>query len=186
VNALLALAILVQAPASDTLQVREGLYVGFAIGGAMAGVSCEECSSGMGSQFSGYAGAGLGVALSPHLTVGFQLESWKQQESDAGFWASSAVVTWYPAVASGIFIRPTLGVASFNGDEIIDGPTEEGSGLVAGLTLGHDLRFDRKLSFTPAVVFRYTDIGNTAQAGLPYRTDLSAWMVGLGIGLTWH
>jgi hypothetical protein len=186
VNALLALALLVQAPATDTLQVREGLYVAVAVGPAVTGLSCNECGSSSGTQVSGLLNAGVGVAVSPHLTAGIQLEGWSPAEGEGGIGAWSMVMTWYPSRASGAFIRPSLGLASFTGMEVTDGPEEEGDGMMVGLTLGHDLRFDRKLSLTPSLTVRYADIGNTHQVTFPMRSDLTAWMVGLGVGLTWH
>ena len=183
---LLALALLVQAPDADSLQSRDGLYLGFSIGPAISGLSCEGCSAATGTEATLQLSGGAGIAVSPHLTLGLQLGGWNHQEGNAGFWATSAVLTWYPATGSGAFIRPTLGVASFRGASYADGPTEEGSGVTLGLTLGHDLRFDKKMSLTPALTIQYADIGTTTMVGLPDRSNLRSWMVGFGVGLTWH
>lgn len=185
-QSLLALALMMQAPAADTTQVREGLYLGFSLGPAVVGTSCAECSGTSGSELALQLNAGVGAVVSPHLTVGLQFEGWRHQESENGLRAVEAVMTWYPNLASGAFLRPSIGTATFIGDQIVDGPTEKGSGLIAGLTIGHDIRIDRKLSFTPTMTIQYADIGDTSQGGFTQRTDLSAWMVGLGIGLTWH
>jgi len=183
---LLALALFVQAPAADTIQVREGLYVGFSIGPAMVGVSCDGCSPDSGSHFGGQLNGAIGVVASPHLTIGFQYNSWGTNESDDGISAGSLVATWYPSLGSGGFLRPSLGFASFRGTTTADGVSEKGSGMVAGFTIGTDLRVDKKLSFTPTLAFQYAGIGKSTFAGLPDRSGISAWMVGIGVGLTWH
>ena len=185
-SALLALAILVQAPAADTLQVRQGLYLGVGIGPAIAALSCAECDPGTETAFTGRLEAGIGVALSPHLTAGLHLEGWNNPDGAGGVLGKSLVVSWYPKPGGGTFIRPSIGIASFTGEEVGDGPDEEGSGPLVGLTLGQDLRFDKKLSLTPTLFFRYADIGSTSMATTPIRSDVSTWTVGIGFGLTWH
>lgn len=183
---LLALALLVQTPDADTLQVREGLYIGVSIGPAMSVMSCAECPSDPGAEFGLQLQGGVGVALTPHLTLGLQLEGWSHEEGDGGFGTTAVALSWYPDHGRGYFIRPTVGLSSFRGVELDDGVSEKGSGIVAGLTVGQDIRFDRKLSLTPALHFRYADIGGSTLAGLPRRSNIRSWMVGLGVGLTWH
>lgn len=178
---LLALAMLVQAPTlPDTLQVRKGLYAGFGLGPAVVGFR------GAGSQKSLHLTGGVGVAVSPHLSVGLQLDSWGSQQNEDGLANTTLALTWYPDVGRGAFVRPNFGLASFHGVHYVDGPTETGSGLAAGLTVGHDIRFDKKLSLTPTLTMQYADIGTSYMVGSPDRRNISSWMVGVTVGLTWH
>ncbi|HTK55227.1 MAG TPA: hypothetical protein VL295_00265 [Gemmatimonadales bacterium] len=178
---LLALALLAQAPTHpDTLQVRKGLYAGFGLGPAVVGFR------GAGAQKSLHLMGQIGVAVSPHLTVGVQHDSWGSQQNEDALTNTTLALTWYPDAGAGAFVRPNLGLASFHGVQNADGPTETGSGFAGGITVGQDLRFDKKLSLTPTLTMQYANIGTTYMVGFPRRRDISSWMVGVTVGLTWH
>ena len=179
-NALLALTLLAAPAHPDTLQFRKGLYIGFTVGPALVG------TAGQGSAMAPHVGAGIGLAIAPHFTAGLHHDLWGSGQQHQGFATTALAVSWYPVANGGAFIRPSAGIATYDADPYYENPSESGDGFAFGVTLGHDLRFDRRLSLTPTFTIQYTEIGNGSITGFPEGKDIKSWMVGIGVGLTWH
>ncbi|MEO6066698.1 MAG: outer membrane beta-barrel protein [Gemmatimonadales bacterium] len=185
-HTLLALALLLpQATATDTLQVRSGLYAGFGLGPAHLNYQCDGCPE-AGAAFATHAVVRVGTVVSPHFSVGVDLDFWRRQGNTDGAITPRLTATWYPALASGGFLTAGVGISQFHGVGYADGPTERGSGPGAAIGVGYDLRIDRELSLTPALSLSYSDFGTTYVVGLPERRGTSVWLLAFAIGLTWH
>lgn len=185
-------ALLLQAPATpapsdttSTLQHREGLYVGVGVGPAHVRFDCDGCGDAGGST-GGMVQLRVGVAASSRLTVGLELDGWGAEGKDASAWNTMVVTQFYPSRNSGFFLRGGAGLVSFHGRQIVDGPGETGNGTALVVGTGVDARFDRKLSLTPTLTFLYNDVGTTRMSGFTEREGVSAWVVALGVGMTWH
>jgi hypothetical protein len=160
--------------AQDHPQTREGFFIGFGIGAGSFG--CEPC----GDRRSGVAGhLELGGTLRPNLLLGVETSGWTKEEGGARLTHTSlsAIVQFYPAAASGFFLKAGLGVSaletSASSDVYSVTTSEEGLGLTAGL--GYDVRVASNVSISPYGMLAWGDFesgsANTGQ---------------LGVGVTWH
>jgi hypothetical protein len=118
--------------------------------------------------WTGASALGLGWAVNPQLLVGIELRGmgWKWWTTD---WNGtlyvnnvSGILTYYPRVASGFYVKGGLGGSFLNMDvEGFGGPagnSSHGFGFTTGT--GYDVYLGRGFWLTPAVNFFYGQSGD--------------------------
>ena len=164
-------------PGVVTGQERSGFWIGFDVGGGSVGTSA---SGTVGSVFSadrswsgGAAALGLGWAVNPQLLVGIETRGmsweWWVDDMEGTLDATNVfgILTYYPGVASGFFVKGGLGgsfltmdVEGFGGAA---GNSSHGLGFTTGT--GYDFYLGRGFWFTPAVNFLYGQSGDVDFGG---------------------
>lgn len=179
VLAALAVALAPAAPAQGHPQTRQGFWIGFGLGYGSLSFSCSGCSGSEGA-LSGYLK--LGGTLSPKLLIGGETNGWTKSESGLTVTAgnASAAVYFYPAPASGFFLRGGLGLARASASGGGVSASQSGFGLVVGI--GLDVRVGAKMSITPVANFNWGSLTGDAVFGEPVKQS----MFQLAVGLTWH
>jgi hypothetical protein len=168
-------------------QVRDGFWIGFGFGYGSASLSC-----GSGCSFSDRAKGGgatgflkLGGTLSPKVLLGGDVTVWVKDVSGTTEEAGnvSFAVYYYPAPASGFFLKGGAGFGSFM---LHDGGSAEagGPGLVAGL--GYDIRVGRNISITPVGNFYFGSDGDLKDGGVVLIPSVKHAVFDLGLGITFH
>jgi len=162
-------------------QTRQGFWIGFGLGFGSLGLSCNGCSSI--NRESGVSGfLKMGGTVSDKLLLGGESNGWTKDIGGTRVTAGNLSFTayYYPAPASGLFLRGGLGFASYQ---------EQGeSGAVGfGLTFGagYDIRVGTNMSITPVANFSWGNVGDAHSGGgvIP-GTKENVFQVGLGV--TWH
>lgn len=171
--------------ARDTLQVRQGFFIGFGLGPGLLSFHCRNCPE-AGTAAATHGRLRVGSAIGSRLTLGLDLELWRRQGNDDGGVMTTATCTFYPKVNGGGFIQAGIGRATFQGVDLADGPREKGDGPAALLAIGYDARFDQRRSLTPMLSLGYSGIGTTHLFSQPQRRGVHAWLAALSIGITWH
>ncbi len=165
-------------------QARQGFGISFGLGTGSAGVDCSGCSSDRTSGLSGYLR--LGGHLRPDLFLGAESNGWVHSESGVdetvGFY--SAVVQWYPNVATGFYVKGGLGLATYLATDGVDDITGSAIGLTAGL--GYDFRVGRNLSLTPYLNYLRSGKGELEVNDISSGFNVSSNILQVGLGLTWH
>jgi hypothetical protein len=150
-------------------QVRQGFWIGFGFGYGSLGVSdCEECG-----REGGLAGfLKLGGTLSDNWLLGFESNSWIEEEFDTMFSvsASTAALYYYPNPATGLHLKGGLGIGHIDVEDVGD---ETGLGFMIGV--GNDFRVGRNISIVPVVTWYLGDFD-----------DGSTNVLLLGAGVTFH
>lgn len=174
VMSLVLAAALVAVPQNAHAQARDGFFIGLGIGGGSFGCSgCVDRQSGVSGHLK------LGTTLNQQLLLGVESTAWTKEESGARMTHAnlSAIAQFYPAPASGFFLKGGIGVstleASASGGGFSFSARETGLGLTAGL--GYDVRVGNAFSVSPYGTFGW---GNF-EGG-------SANTFQLGLGVTWH
>ncbi len=154
-------------------QVRQGFWIGGGMGYGSMGLSCDGCLEfEREGGFSGYLK--LGGTLRPNVLLGVETNGWTKSEGGAtvSMGNLSGAAYWYPAPASGFFVKGGLGYSVLDADGIVES-RESGFGLLAGL--GYDVRVGRNLSLTP--------VANWFRGGFD---GGSTNVLQFGLGLTAH
>jgi len=185
----LAVALFVVAgpAAAQRPQVRHGFWIGFGFGYGSASLSC-----GSGCAFNDAAKGGggtgflkLGGTLSPKVLLGGDITVWVKDVSGTTESAGnvSFAAYFYPAPASGFFLKGGAGFGSFM---LRDGGSAEanGVGLVAGL--GYDIRVGRNISITPVGNFYFGSDGDLKDSGTVLIPSVKHTVFDLGLGITFH
>jgi outer membrane protein with beta-barrel domain len=169
----LALGLGSVASAQGHPQTREGFWIGFGLGWGSFSLKCSGCSGSEGS-FSGYLK--MGGTLSPKLLLGGETNGWTKSEGGATLTAGNASATmyFYPAPASGFFLRGGLGFASLSAGS--GGTTASESGWGFTLGTGYDIRVGAKMSIVPVANFNWGDLGSGVKQNV----------FQIAVGLTWH
>ena len=173
VLAVLALALAPAAPGQGHPQTRQGFWIGFGLGWGSLSYSCTGCSGSEGA-LSGYLK--MGGTLSPKLLIGGETNGWTKNESGVTITAGnlSGTVYFYPAPASGFFVRGGLGVASLSASS--GGTSASQSGFGATFGLGYDVRVGRNLSITPVANYNWGAIESGVKQNI----------FQLAVGVTFH
>jgi hypothetical protein len=177
-TALILTAALVAMPQDADAQMnapaRDGFFIGFGLGGGSFGCTdCGDRQSGVSGHFK------LGGAVSERVLLGFESSGWTKEEQGARLTHANAslIAQFYPAPASGFFMKGGLGWSrlevSATGGGVSFGGGTNGLGLTAGL--GYDVRVGNSFSVSPYGMFGWGNFdGGSAQN------------FQLGLGLTWH
>ncbi len=181
--AALALSLPVAAEAQHA-QTRQGFGISFGVGGGSAGISCDGCGSDRDLALSGHLR--IGGYVRPTLFVGGETNGWANTEDGieeaAGF--LTAVVQWYPQVASGFNLKGGLGFAGAAASDGVDEITTRGLGINVGL--GYDWRVARNFSLTPYVNYLRSVGGELKVNGFSTDVKANVDVLQFGLGFTWH
>ena len=172
-------------------QTREGFWIGFGFGYGSAGLTCTSpCafnSSAKGGGATGYIK--LGGTLNSKVLLGGEVNGWTKNISGATPTTTETVgnvsgaVYFYPAPASGFFLKGGVGFADYilsGGGSSVSG---SGFGFLAGL--GYDIRVGRNVSLTPTANFYFgadgdvSDVSGTAPS-------VKHTVIDFGLGITFH
>lgn len=150
-------------------QVRQGFWIGFGFGYGSLGLSdCDECDREGG--LSGFLK--LGGTLSDNWLLGFESNSWIDEEFETTYSvsASTATVYYYPSPARGLHLKGGLGIGYIDVEDIGD---ETGVGFMIGV--GNDFRVGRNISIVPVLTWYLGDFDGG-----------STNVLMLGAGVTFH
>lgn len=144
----------VAAPAALTAQhpqVRNGFWIGFGFGyGSLGSSDCDDCG-----REGGLSGLlKLGGKLSDRVLLGFESNSWIDEDFDTTYSvsASTATVYYYPNPAGGLHLKGGLGLGYVDVEDFGD---DTGVGFLLGV--GNDFRVGRNLSIVPVVSWYLAD-----------------------------
>lgn len=147
-------------------QTRDGFWIGFGFGGGSAGISFTGSDSFNLTRETGFTGhLKMGGTLSPKVLIGGESTAWTKDEqgvtSQLGNLA--AAVYFYPAPATGFFLK---GGPSFSYHREDDGSTTltgTGFGIIVGA--GYDVRVGRNISLSPSASFYWGSVGELSSNG---------------------
>ena len=173
VLAALVVALAPAASAQGHPQTREGFWIGFGLGWGSLSFSCSGCSGSEGA-LSGYLK--MGGTLSPKLLLGGETNGWTKSQSGTTVTAAnaSAALYFYPAPASGFFVRGGLGWATLSASSGGGTGSQSGVGFVVGA--GYDVRVSPKMSVSPMASFNWGDLGSGVKQNV----------FQIAVGVTWH
>jgi Outer membrane protein beta-barrel domain len=165
------------AAASKWTHDRDGVVLGFNLGGGTAGIN----ASGVDTDREGGFGGNFRVAyaFSPEVAAGFEGNLWSKTVDNETwtFDVAGPAITYYPG-AKGFFVRGGIGVGTIDYTVEDAGVTysasDDGFGfLVAG---GYEWRLTRKFALGPQVDYAYSKVNS----------DLSMNYVNFTLGLNWY
>ena len=166
-------------------QVRDGFWISFGLGYGSAGISCD-APCGDFDRESGFTSyVRLGGTMNDRVLLGGDLSAWTKTSNGATSTLGHMVATlvFYPAPASGFFLRGGAGFAVYtesNGSNA----SGTGAGLVAGA--GYDIRVGRNISMTAFVDFMLGSVGDLDDGGAVVATGFSQNVIHAGLGVTFH
>jgi opacity protein-like surface antigen len=171
-------------------QTREGFWIGFGFGGGSAGRSCNLVCDSLSREtgFSGYLK--IGGTLSPKILLGGESTGWTKSESGTTVQLGnlSAAAYFYPAPATGFFLKGGPGFSVYMADDGTD--KESGSGFGFLLGAGYDLRVSTNISITPVVSYYFGSIGDVEFSGSTSGTTqgfgLKQNVFDFQLGITFH
>ena len=184
--ALLALASPALAQSAPAL--RQGFTVSFGLGAGSAGFSYEGNSSDRLTGPSGYLR--LGGAVSQNLVIAGETHGWVHSEgsvtSRVGY--LMAVAQWYPQASGGFHLigGVGMGVLSEEDTDPSAGYTLESVGGALQVGAGYDWRLAHNFSLTPYANFLGMGGGEPKFNGSGVGGSLSANVLQLGLGFSWH
>lgn len=170
---------------AQTPQHREGVWWAFGLGYGTYRHTCDRCERPTGRTETTAAWLGAGVAASRRVSVGLELAS-GYLRAGTHVTSTSLIALVYPAVAKGFFVRAGAGTSSYRQRLWADYPPFRGSGWGWQLGVGWDMRVDRRLSFTPMLVYRAGAPGTVAVGVDTAATNLRQSSLALTVGLTFH
>jgi len=168
-------------------QRREGFWIGFGFGYGSADVKSDTIPAAA-TRESGPTGfIKLGGALSKKVLLGGEVNAWRKSESGATFTIGnvSAAAYFYPAPATGFFLKGGVGFADFrisvdNGGSA----TATGFGFLTGL--GYDIRVGKNISLTPVFNFYFGSDGDLKSNGTTIDSHYKHNVYDFGLGITFH
>lgn len=186
---LLALALTAAAPATIAAQgqhpqTRQGFGISFGVGTGSAGATCNDCSSERDNGLSGYLR--LGGYLRPNLFLAGETHGWVYSEdgvdSQLGFYTATA--QWYPNVATGLYLKGGLGLATYAVTDGTDDLNASAGAVVVGA--GYDFRLGPNFSLTPYLNYLRSMEGEIKFNDISTGLNISANVFQVGLGFTWH
>ena len=183
-RALVLVALVSLAASAQHAQTREGFSISFGIGGGSAGVSCDGCGTDRENGLSGYLR--LGGYVRPTLLVAGETNGFTKNVDGVDVVASfvSAVVQWYPQVASGFYLKGGAGIATGSLDDGVDELAATGMGITLGT--GYEWRVTRNFSLTPYVNYLRSVGAEAKFNGVGLGGNLNVDVFQFGLGFTWH
>lgn len=172
--ALVAISLLLAAPAwaGSSAHERNGMVLGFNVGGGSAEAKIDGDGASISSdrETGGGGNLRLGYAVSPKVVLGLETSAWSKQVDEGEFdstWSLGVATfgaTWYPA-AGGFFMRGGIGVGRAKvevdlGDGFTASADDTGFGLTTGM--GYEWRLTRRFALGPQLDLNYVDIGDGA------------------------
>ena len=183
-----AALLLVASPVFAQGAPRQGFTVSLGLGGGSAAFSYEGSTSDRISGPSGYLR--LGGAVSPSLVIAGETHGWTHSEgsvtSRVGY--LMAVAQWYPQAFGGFHLLGGLGAGLLTEEDTDPtlGYELQSVGVAAQLGLGYDVRMSRNFSLTPYMNFLGMGGGEPKFNGAGLGGSLSANVVQVGLGFSWH
>jgi hypothetical protein len=170
-------------------QTRQGFWIGFGFGGGSAGISCTGCG-GL-SRETGFTGhLKMGGTLSPKVLLGGESAAWTKDDAGTKTQLGSltAAVYFYPAPASGFFLKGGPGFSYQSSDDGTNKYSETGFGFMFGA--GYDIRVGTMISLTPSASFYWGSIGDVTVEGPGGGTTsgfgLKQNVIDFQLGITFH
>lgn len=158
---------------------RDGILLGFNLGGGTAGVDFtgqDDREGSIGGSFR------IGYAFTPQVAAGIEGTFWTKEVIDDVTWTfnvTTAALTYYPG-AGGFYVRGGVGVGSMEleidqGGGVSSKFSDDGFGFLLGA--GYEWRLSRKFALGPAVDYSYARVNEL---------DISLNYVNFTAGLTWY
>jgi opacity protein-like surface antigen len=179
------LSVLVTAAASaQDAPARKGFSASFGLGNGSAGADCDFCSDDRENGFSGYLR--LGGYLRPNLLLAGETNGWVHSEDgvDENLSFVTGVAQWYPAATNGFYLKGGLGLAMYRASDDVDDVS--GNALAVNLGLGYDFRVARSFALTPYVNYLASTKGELSVNDVGTDLKVSANVLQIGLGFTWH
>jgi hypothetical protein len=163
---------------------RQGFTVSVGLGGGSAQFSYDGYTGDRASGPSGYLR--LGGAISPSLVLAGETHGWTWSEAGVTTRVGylMAVAQWYPQPAGGFHLLGGLGVGMVNEQD--SGSELESFGGALQLGAGYDVRMTRAFSLTPYVNLLGLGGGEPKLNGAGLGGSLSANVIQVGLGFSWH
>jgi hypothetical protein len=148
--ALLGALVWAYAPLSaQTAQDRDlqRFWIHLNLGYGTANVSCDSCGTGPRLDGATY-GLELGGTVSPSMRLGGLFEAWTHQVGDATEYMENVglVMYYYPSVSSGLFLKGSVGFASYHASGI---PAIDGTGWGYSGGLGYEFPIGSSVTLIP-------------------------------------
>ena len=182
----LAIALTAQPVAAQESGLHNGFWFGFGVGSGWAHISCDICEANRNLGISG--NIRLGVATSPGLLLGAEVNGWvKSEESvDELLGSLSVVAYWYPNSSGGLYLKAGVGAIGYR----ISSEEEESitsTAIGPELGIGYEVQIAEKFSLSPYL----QALISPPTAELKYEgetqiADVSLSLFQLGLALTWH
>jgi len=178
---LLLIAVATSAASAQQVRTRNGFWVGAGLGFGSLQLSCSGCTNGPRSNaLSGFVK--LGGTINGHLLLGGETDLWVRSSTTTKVAGNtSATAYYYPAPASGLFLRAGLGIAYYQEKSATNAAI--GVGFVVGA--GYDFAVGPHTSLTSVANFNWGAPGDV-QRGLLTLPSVKQNLLQLGLGITWH
>ena len=101
----------------------------------------------------------------------------------------TAVAQWYPAPASGFFLKGGVGLGTASDEATLPGFGSvklESTGFAYHVGTGYDIRLARNFSISPYVGYLATLGANAKVNGASADEKLNVNVLQFGLGFTWH
>ena len=156
---------------------RDGVVLGFNLGGGTAGVNFSGYET---DREGGFAGnVRVGYAFHPELAAGFEGNLWSKDVDNEtwDFSVAALALTYYPG-AKGFFVRGGLGISTIEVTSESNGVTYSASDSGFGFLLagGYEWRLSRKFALGPQVDYGYGKVND----------ETSMNYVNFTAGLNWY
>ena len=155
---------------------RDGVVLGFNVGGGTAGLDVDNASSDRESGAA--ANVRVAYAFRPEFTFGLESNIWTK-EIDGVTWTFSVVAagfTYYPS-GQGLFLRAGIGSGTISAEISQGGTTlsadDSGIGLLGAI--GYEWRLTRKFALGPQADFGFMDVGDNVSANYFNLTAALNW-----------
>jgi len=130
----------------------------------------------------------MGGTLSPKVLLGGESSGWAKKSSGVTTELGNlaAAVYFYPAPASGFFLKAGPSFAVYREDDGTN-PALTGTGFGFVLGAGYDVRVGANISITPVANFQWGSVGeltqnNVTTSGLGLKQNIFDF----GLGITFH
>lgn len=180
-----------QVSAQDTTAGRRGFVVSAGVGGASARFKCDGCTATRETGLSGFVG--VGVQPVPALQLGWEIHGFTYSNDDThdSFALLMGYGQWFPAPASGVFLKGSVGFGRIN--STVQSPQFgelkfETNGFAAGLGTGYDFTLDRYAVLSPFVNYLHRFGASATVNGQTVDGSLGGNLLQLGmrLGFNWR
>jgi hypothetical protein len=168
---------------------RQGFTVSFGLGAGSTAFSYEGSTSD--DRIGGPSGyLRLGGAINPSLVIAGETHGWTRSDgtltTHVGY--LMAIAQWYPQATGGFHLIGGVGMGVIREKETdpLDRYELESVGGALQFGLGYDVRMSRNFSLTPYLNFLGMGGGEPKFDGRGIGGSMSANVVQLGLGFTWH